>query len=80
MATKQKHKIIALDSPIITTIVGFKEERTVHIMAEEAVYLRNKKIRLLSIDRLLEGDPPVSSAADIPKSWLIITVTEIPQS
>ncbi|KAI7895603.1 uncharacterized protein EV154DRAFT_413065 [Mucor mucedo] len=58
MATKQKHKIIALDNPIITTIVGFKEERTVHIMAEEAVYLRNKKIRLLSIDRLLEGEPP----------------------
>lgn len=81
MATKQKQKIIALDFPIITTILGealdrwqyeikqkdtkcalgFKEERTVHIMAEESVYLKNKKIKLLSIDRLLEGEPPVSS-------------------
>lgn len=81
MATKQKQKIIALDFPIITTIlgecldglqcesreilsapyIGFKEERTVHIMAEESVYLKNKKIKLLSIDRLLEGEPPVSS-------------------
>ncbi|KAL7327505.1 hypothetical protein PS15p_205925 [Mucor circinelloides] len=58
MATKQKQKIIALDFPIITTILGFKEERTVHIMAEESVYLKNKKIKLLSIDRLLEGEPP----------------------
>ncbi|KAI9484257.1 MAG: hypothetical protein EXX96DRAFT_633416, partial [Benjaminiella poitrasii] len=58
MATRQKQKIIALDYPIITTIMGFKEERTVHIMAEESVYLKNKKIKLLSIDRLLEGDPP----------------------
>ncbi|CEP14097.1 hypothetical protein [Parasitella parasitica] len=58
MATKQKQKIIALDHPIITTIIGFKEERTVHIMDEESVYLKNKKIKVLSIDRLLEGDPP----------------------
>ncbi|KAI8087880.1 uncharacterized protein B0P05DRAFT_349226 [Gilbertella persicaria] len=58
VATKQKQKIIALDFPIITTILGFKEERTVHIMEEETVYLKNKKIRLFSIDRLLEGDPP----------------------
>jgi hypothetical protein len=30
-------------------------------MAEENVYLKNrKKIRILSIDRLLEGEPPVS--------------------
>lgn len=72
MATKQKHKIIALDNPIITTIVGFKEERTVHIMAEEAVYLRNKKIRLLSIDRLLEGEPPVSyHQSSYPDGWLM---------
>lgn len=42
-------------------IIGFKEERTVHIMAEESVYLKNKKIKLLSIDRLLEGEPPVSN-------------------
>lgn len=28
-------------------------------MAEESVYLKNKKIKLLSIDRLLEGEPPV---------------------
>ena len=60
LATKQRQKIIELDYPIISTIVGFKEERTVHIMAEESVYLKKKKIRLLSIDRLLEGEPPVS--------------------
>lgn len=29
-------------------------------MAEETVYLKTKKIRLLSIDRLLEGEAPVS--------------------
>lgn len=58
MATKQKQKIIELDYPIITTVLGFREERTVHILSEESVYLKNKKIRLLSIDRLLEGEPP----------------------
>ncbi|KAI8889021.1 hypothetical protein K501DRAFT_171836 [Backusella circina FSU 941] len=61
MGTRHKQKIIALDFPIITTLQaqsGFKEERTVHIMAEETVYLKNKKIRILSIDRLLEGEPP----------------------
>ncbi|KAI7902338.1 uncharacterized protein BX663DRAFT_435710 [Cokeromyces recurvatus] len=58
MTTKQKHKIIAIDYPIITTITGFEEERTVHIMAEESVYLKNKKIKLLLIDKLLEGEPP----------------------
>lgn len=81
MATKQKQKIIELDYPIITTVLGkllyafitqkriafnsqmtgFREERTVHILSEESVYLKNKKIRLLSIDRLLEGEPPVGS-------------------
>lgn len=46
----------------LTTLIniGFKEERTVHILSEESVYLKSKKIRLLSIDRLLEGEPPVS--------------------
>ncbi|CAO3627415.1 unnamed protein product [Mucor hiemalis] len=58
MATKQKQKIIELDYPIISTVLGFKEERTVHILSEESVYLKSKKIRLLSIDRLLEGEPP----------------------
>ncbi|KAI8331644.1 hypothetical protein BD560DRAFT_55776 [Blakeslea trispora] len=57
VATKQRQKIIALEFPIITTIFGFKEQRTVNIMAEETVYLKKKKIRLISIDRLLEGNP-----------------------
>lgn len=59
-ATKQKQKIIELDDPIISTIEGFKEVRTVHIMDEEVSYKRNNKIRILLIDRLLEGEPPVS--------------------
>lgn len=41
-------------------MLGYKEERTVHIMDEETFYLKNKKIKLLLIDRLLEGEPPVS--------------------
>ncbi|GAA5806238.1 hypothetical protein HPULCUR_011769 [Helicostylum pulchrum] len=57
-ATKQKQKIIELDDPIISTIEGFKEVRTVHIMDEEVSYKRNNKIRILLIDRLLEGEPP----------------------
>ncbi|KAL9548606.1 hypothetical protein MBANPS3_005601 [Mucor bainieri] len=52
----------SIEGLVITKdIIGFKEERTVHIMAEESVYLKNRKIKLLSIDRLLEGEPPVSS-------------------
>lgn len=32
-------------------------------MAEETVYLKNKKIRVFCIDRLLEGEAPVSKDA-----------------
>jgi hypothetical protein len=34
-------------------------------MAEESVYLKTKKIRLLSIDRLLEGEALVSVAESL---------------
>jgi hypothetical protein len=42
-------------------VIGFKEERTVHIMAEDLFYIKQKKFKLFLIDRLLEGEPPVSS-------------------
>ncbi|KAI8976969.1 hypothetical protein BDB01DRAFT_852928 [Pilobolus umbonatus] len=66
VAAKQKNKIIELDIPIITTISGFKEVRTVNILSEESVYIRNKKIRLLLINRLLEGEPPKYPPQQLP--------------
>ncbi|KAG0163292.1 hypothetical protein DFQ30_000401, partial [Apophysomyces sp. BC1015] len=36
----------------------FKEPRTVHVMAEEWVYISSKKIRVFMIERSLEGEPP----------------------
>lgn len=44
----------------IHTQIGYKEKRTVRIMAEEMVYVGRKKIVVYSIDKLLEGEVPVS--------------------
>ncbi|KAI8884535.1 hypothetical protein K501DRAFT_181955 [Backusella circina FSU 941] len=64
VGTRQKQKIISLDSHSITTMpgsqFGFKEKRTVHIIAEETYYLNTKRIRILSIDRLLQGEAAAS--------------------
>ncbi|KAG0738779.1 hypothetical protein G6F64_011493 [Rhizopus arrhizus] len=56
--TRQKEKCVSLDYPVITTVSGYKEKRTVHILAEETVYLGKYRIRVCLIDRLLEGEAP----------------------
>lgn len=42
-------------------MLGFKERRTVNVLAEECVYIATKKIKVFMIDRPLEGEPVVSS-------------------
>jgi hypothetical protein len=49
-------KVVAIEHPFISTISDFKEPRTSHILAEEWVYIGRKKVRVLMIDRPLEGD------------------------
>lgn len=56
--TRKKQKCVSLDYPVITTVSGYKEKRTAHIMAEETVYIGKYRIRVCSIDRLLEGEAP----------------------
>ncbi|KAI8981881.1 hypothetical protein BDF20DRAFT_912109 [Mycotypha africana] len=58
MATKQRHKNIALDYPLITTLGGYQKEKMVHVLAEETVSYKHKKIKLYLIDQLLEGETP----------------------
>ncbi|KAI9499449.1 hypothetical protein BDB00DRAFT_752895 [Zychaea mexicana] len=52
-------KVIAIEIPLLSTVSGFKEPRTLHVMAEELVYIGRKKIRVLMIERPLEGEAPV---------------------
>ncbi|KAI8083078.1 uncharacterized protein BX664DRAFT_268143 [Halteromyces radiatus] len=49
-------KVISIEQPLISSVSGFKEQRTVHIMSEEWVYIGNKKIRVYMIQRPLEGE------------------------
>ncbi|CAO3608733.1 unnamed protein product [Cunninghamella blakesleeana] len=51
-------KVISLEKRLISTESGYKEPRTIHIMAEEWVYIGNKKILVYMTQRPLEGDPP----------------------
>ncbi|KAL0098000.1 hypothetical protein J3Q64DRAFT_1631497 [Phycomyces blakesleeanus] len=50
-------KVISIEHIIISTMGGFREKRTVHVTAEELVYISNKKIRVFMIERPLEGEP-----------------------
>ncbi|KAI9306898.1 hypothetical protein BJ944DRAFT_238330 [Cunninghamella echinulata] len=50
-------KVISIEQSLISTVSGFKEQRTVHIMAEEWVYIGNKKILVYMTQRPLEGEP-----------------------
>ncbi|KAI9280398.1 hypothetical protein BY458DRAFT_500560 [Sporodiniella umbellata] len=56
--TRQKQKSVSLDYPVITTASGYRDKRTAHILAEETVYLGKYRIRVCSIDKLLEGEAP----------------------
>ncbi|ORZ24640.1 hypothetical protein BCR42DRAFT_317472 [Absidia repens] len=49
-------KVISVEQPLISTVSGFKEQRTIHIMSEEWVYIGNKKIRVYMTQRPLEGE------------------------
>ncbi|KAI8374437.1 uncharacterized protein BYT42DRAFT_499678 [Radiomyces spectabilis] len=51
-------KVVAIEYPLISTVSGFKEARTIHIMAEEWVYVSSKKIRVFMVERPLEGELP----------------------
>ncbi|KAI7865412.1 hypothetical protein BDF14DRAFT_1824849 [Spinellus fusiger] len=51
-------KVISIEHLMISTVNGFREQRTVYVKAEEWVYISNKKIRVFMIERPLEGEPP----------------------
>lgn len=61
---KKRIIIVILYSIIYTEIshnkglIGYKEPRVINIMAEEWVYIGNKKILVYMTQRPLEGDPP----------------------
>ncbi|KAI8338739.1 hypothetical protein BC941DRAFT_350996 [Chlamydoabsidia padenii] len=53
-------KVISIEHRLISTVSGFKEQRTVHVMCEEWVYIGNNKVLVLIIQRPLEGEASVS--------------------
>ncbi|KAI9275677.1 hypothetical protein BDA99DRAFT_431388 [Phascolomyces articulosus] len=66
-------KVIAIELPIVSTVSGFKEPRTLHVMAEEWVYIGRKKIRVLMIERPLEGEAPLQQQPQNPNMISIPT-------
>ncbi|ORZ11819.1 hypothetical protein BCR42DRAFT_332462 [Absidia repens] len=50
-------KVIKIEQLILSTVSGFKEQRTVHIISEDSVYIDDKKIRVYMIQLPLEGEP-----------------------
>ncbi|KAJ2963285.1 hypothetical protein NQZ79_g1636 [Umbelopsis isabellina] len=49
-------KVVSIEKGYVTEVAGFKQLRTIRILNEETHYTQGRKIRVLTIDRPLEGE------------------------